>query len=72
MVVDVSEGATFHVPKEDNDYFQIIHIMDENHLLHKVVRRGETLSKALQKLSVIPPLLGSLFKLGRHLCELRV
>ena len=44
MVVDVSEGATFHVPKEENDYFQIIHIMDENHLLHKVVRRGETLT----------------------------
>ncbi|TDJ49096.1 MAG: hypothetical protein E2O45_05315, partial [Nitrospina sp.] len=26
----------------DNDVFQIIHIMDENHLLHKVVRRGES------------------------------
>lgn len=44
MVVDVSEGATFHVPAEDNDYYQIIHIMDENHLVHKVVRRGETIT----------------------------
>ncbi|CAM4216389.1 DUF1254 domain-containing protein [Vibrio agarivorans] len=44
MIVDVSEGATFHVPAENNDYFQIIHIMDENHLVHAVVRRGETLT----------------------------
>ncbi|RJG38628.1 DUF1254 domain-containing protein [Motilimonas pumila] len=44
MVVDVSQGATFHVPAQDNNYFQIIHIMDENHLVHKVVRRGETLT----------------------------
>jgi hypothetical protein len=44
MVVDVSAGATFHVTAEDNDYFQIIHTMDENYLLYKVVRRGETLT----------------------------
>ncbi|MCZ8485083.1 hypothetical protein O9993_01305 [Vibrio lentus] len=25
-------------PDEDNDYFQIIHIADENHLVRKVVR----------------------------------
>jgi hypothetical protein len=45
-IVDVSEGATFSVPAAgpDNNAFQIIHIMDENHLLHTVVRRGETIS----------------------------
>ncbi|WP_261905455.1 DUF1254 domain-containing protein [Vibrio fortis] len=41
-VVDVSKGAVFNVPAENNDYFQIIHIIDENHMTHKVVRRGET------------------------------
>lgn len=45
-VVDVSAGATFSVsaPGPDNDAFQIIHIMDENHLFHKVVRRGESIT----------------------------
>jgi len=45
-IVDVREGATFSVPPAgpDNDAFQIIHIMDENHLLHKVVRRGESVT----------------------------
>ncbi len=43
-VVDVSEGATFSVTDKDNDEFQIIHIIDENHLTHKVVRRGETVT----------------------------
>ena len=45
-VVDVSEGATFSVPAAgpENDQFQIIHIMDENHLFHKVVRRGESVT----------------------------
>jgi len=43
-VVDVSEGATFTVPEEDNEFFQIIHIIDENHMSHKVVRRGESLT----------------------------
>ncbi|WP_394245308.1 DUF1254 domain-containing protein [Vibrio astriarenae] len=51
MVVDVSEGATFHVPAENNDYFQIIHIMDENHLVHEVVRRGETLTLSADDLT---------------------
>ena len=52
-IVDVSEGATFSVPAAgpDNDAFQIIHIMDEKHLLHKVVRRGETVSIKASDLS---------------------
>lgn len=52
-IVDVSEGATFSVPAAgpDNDVFQIIHIIDENHLLHKVVRRGETISIKASDLS---------------------
>ena len=45
-IVDVREGATFSVPAADpdNDAFQIIHIMDENHLFHQVVRRGESIT----------------------------
>lgn len=39
-IVDVSEGATLTVPASDN--FQIIHVMDENHLLHAVVDAGES------------------------------
>jgi hypothetical protein len=52
-IVDVSEGATFSVPAAgpDNDAFQIIHIMDEKHLLHKVVRRGETVTIKASDLS---------------------
>ncbi|SET67160.1 DUF1254 domain-containing protein [Thalassotalea agarivorans] len=40
-IVDVSQGATFSVP-ESNE-FQIIHIIDEAHLFHQVVRNGESL-----------------------------
>lgn len=40
-IVDVSEGATFTVPASDE--FQIIHIIDEHHLFHQVVKNGETL-----------------------------
>ncbi|HDY7865699.1 TPA: DUF1254 domain-containing protein [Vibrio vulnificus] len=43
-VVDVSKGATFSVTDKNNDEFQIIHIIDENHLTHKVVRRGESVT----------------------------
>jgi hypothetical protein len=45
-IVDVSEGATFTVPAigPRNKLFQIIHIIDENHLFHKVVRRGESVT----------------------------
>ncbi|EPY1009494.1 hypothetical protein ACW9OX_000482 [Vibrio vulnificus] len=43
-VVDVSKGATFRVTDKNNDEFQIIHIIDENHLTHKVVRRGESVT----------------------------
>ena len=41
-VVDVSKGATFTVPARKA--FQIIHIMDENHLSHRVVRSGSSLT----------------------------
>lgn len=41
-IVDVSEGATFTVPKSDE--FQAIHIIDEAHLFHQVVLNGETLT----------------------------
>ncbi|PSU36346.1 hypothetical protein [Photobacterium lutimaris] len=40
-IVDVSEGATFTVPLSGE--FQIIHIIDEHHLFHQVVKNGETL-----------------------------
>lgn len=40
-IVDVSQGATFTVP-ESNE-FQIIHIIDEAHLFHQVVKNGESL-----------------------------
>ncbi|WP_394126589.1 hypothetical protein [Vibrio hepatarius] len=40
-IVDVSKGATFTVPQSDE--FQIIHIIDEHHLFHQVVKNGETL-----------------------------
>lgn len=41
-IVDVSKGATFTVP--DSDHYQIIHLMDELHLSHQVVSRGESLT----------------------------
>ena len=41
-IVDVSEGATFTVPA--SEYYQIIHVMDEQHLSHQVVSRGESLT----------------------------
>ena len=41
-VVDITEGATFTVPKRDA--FQIIHIIDENHLTHRVVPAGESVT----------------------------
>ncbi|WP_119009119.1 DUF1254 domain-containing protein [Vibrio superstes] len=50
-VVDVSKGATFSVTDKNNDEFQIIHIIDENHLTHKVVRRGETVTITPEDLS---------------------
>ncbi|MCK5359675.1 MAG: hypothetical protein KAJ95_03570, partial [Gammaproteobacteria bacterium] len=43
-IVDVTKGATFSVPLENNKHFQIIHIIDENHLFHKVIRRGESIT----------------------------
>jgi len=39
-VVDISEGATLTVPSRDD--FQIIHVMDENHLSHFVIPAGES------------------------------
>ena len=39
-VVDISEGATLTVPPRDA--FQIIHVMDENHLSHFVIGAGES------------------------------
>lgn len=41
-VVNVKKGATFTV--EDNGEFQIIHIIDEEHLFHQVVKSGESLT----------------------------
>jgi len=41
-IVDVSKGATFTVP--ESAHYQIIHIMDELHLSHQVVSRGESLT----------------------------
>jgi len=41
-IVDVSQGATFTVPKSDE--FQAIHIIDEAHLFHQVVLNGQSLT----------------------------
>ena len=41
-IVDISEGVTFSIPKRES--FQIIHVIDENHLTHRVVRAGETIT----------------------------
>ncbi len=41
-VVDVSQGAIFSVPARKA--FQIIHVMDENHLSHRVVSAGSSLT----------------------------
>ena len=39
-VVDISAGATLTVPPRDD--FQVIHVMDENHLSHFVIPAGES------------------------------
>lgn len=39
-VVDISKGATLTVPPRAD--FQIIHVMDENHLSHFVIKAGES------------------------------
>ncbi|MEP2532473.1 DUF1254 domain-containing protein [Shimia sp.] len=39
-VVDISKGATLIVPPRAD--FQIIHVMDENHLSHFVIKAGES------------------------------
>jgi len=41
-VVDISEGATLSIPSRDA--FQAIHIMDEQHLTHRVIRAGESVT----------------------------
>jgi hypothetical protein len=41
-IVDISEGVTFSIPKRDA--FQVIHVIDENHLTHRVIRAGETVT----------------------------
>jgi hypothetical protein len=40
-LVDVREGVRFIIP--DSGRYQIIHIIDENHLFHKSVNEGESL-----------------------------
>jgi len=41
-VVDISKGATLSIPKRKA--FQAIHVMDENHLTHRVIRAGESVT----------------------------
>jgi len=41
-VVDISEGVTFSIPPRKA--FQVIHVIDENHLTHRVIRAGETVT----------------------------
>jgi hypothetical protein len=41
-VVDISEGVTFSIPARKA--FQVIQVIDENHLTHRVIRAGETVS----------------------------
>jgi len=41
-VVDISGGVTFSIPPRKA--FQVIHVMDENHLTHRVIRAGETVT----------------------------
>ena len=43
-LVDVSEGATFSIPKRENGKLQLIHYMDENHLTHGVVYAGDSVT----------------------------
>ena len=50
-IVDISKGATFTIPAENNNHFQIIQIMDEEHLLHKIVRRGESVTITMDDVS---------------------
>ncbi|PHX05298.1 DUF1254 domain-containing protein [Vibrio splendidus] len=44
MVVDVSKGATFTVTDTNNDEYQMMQLLDENHRLNVVVRRGESVT----------------------------
>lgn len=41
-IVNISEGVTFSIPPREA--FQVIHVMDENHLTHRVIRAGETVT----------------------------
>ncbi|MDX1351003.1 MAG: hypothetical protein R3279_12175 [Putridiphycobacter sp.] len=41
-LVDVSEGATFTIPKRDNGALQMMQLIDENHFTRKVVFAGES------------------------------
>jgi len=41
-VVDITEGATLTVP--EREAFQIIHVMDEKHLTHRVISAGESVT----------------------------
>jgi hypothetical protein len=43
-LVDVSEGATFSIPKRENGALQMIHYIDENHLTHGVIDAGESVT----------------------------
>ena len=43
-LVDVSEGATFSIPKRESGALQLIHYMDENHLTHGVIYAGESIT----------------------------
>jgi hypothetical protein len=43
-LVDVSESATFSIPKRANGALQMIHYMDENHLTHGVIYAGESVT----------------------------
>lgn len=40
--VDVSEGATFSIPKRENGSMQLMQLIDENHITAKVVFAGES------------------------------
>lgn len=43
-LVDVSEGATFSVPRRESGALQLIHYIDENHLTHGVIYAGESVT----------------------------
>ncbi|WP_066224137.1 DUF1254 domain-containing protein [Formosa haliotis] len=50
-LVDVSEGATFTIPKRENGAMQLMQLIDENHFTRKVIFAGESATLTPKDLS---------------------